>query len=270
MTVAIDVRGVFRSYDEKTKNPLCMDRDTRIVDRADNCMKENNCACGFRKQGRYCISNIRLFRDLPAPIQEQLIGKAVHSSHARGSFLVANGDEIRSALIIRSGKIKISRSEASGEEHILDVLHDGQAVWHGIFLKDHVYHYDVICLTDVQLCEIPREELLSVFRENPQVTMNLIGMLSTELDEAEEKALLLSIREPKKRLAEFLLYRDRRCLGGEIHLKLEDIAASVNLRTETVSRNIAQLARDGLIERRGRGRLCVTDRDRLAEFVRKA
>ena len=150
-------------------------------------MKEDSCACGFRKQGRYCISNIRLFRDLPAPIQEQLIGKAVHSSHARGSFLVANGDEIRSALIIRSGKIKISRSEASGEEHILDVLHDGQAVWHGIFLKDHVYHYDVICLTDVQLCEIPREELLSVFRENPQVTMNLIGMLSTELDEAEEE-----------------------------------------------------------------------------------
>ena len=148
MTVAIDVRGVFRSYDEKTKNPLCMDRDTRIVDRTENCMKEDSCACGFRKQGRYCISNIRLFRDLPAPIQEQLIGKAVHSSHARGSFLVANGDEIRSALIIRSGKIKISRSEASGEEHILDVLHDGQAVWHGIFLKDHVYHYDVICLTD--------------------------------------------------------------------------------------------------------------------------
>ncbi|MDD5940566.1 MAG: Crp/Fnr family transcriptional regulator [Lachnospiraceae bacterium] len=224
---------------------------------------KKECGCSFRKEGKYCISGIRLFRDLPMKIQGQLIERAVHTQHARGSYLVSNGDEIRSALIIRKGKVKISRTEATGDEHILDVLHDGQAVWHGIFLEDHTYHYDVICLTDVKLCEIPRQELLAVFKENPQVTMNLIGMLSTELDEAEEKVLILSIREPGKRVAEFLLYRDRRCLGGEISLKLEDIAASVNLRVETVSRHIAEFVREGLIERTGRGRLRVKDRDGL-------
>lgn len=230
-------------------------------------MKTDDCTCSFRRDGKFCITGIRLFRDLPLPIQEQLVRNAVHSVHPRGSRLVSNGDEIRSALILRSGKIKISRTEASGEEHILDVLHDGQAVWHGIFLKDHSYHYDVICLTEVKLCEIPREELLEVFHRSPQVTMNLIEMLSTDLDEAEEKVLILSIREPKKRVAEFLLYRDRRCLGGEISLKLEDIAASVNLRLETVSRNITQLAGEGLIERTGRGKLRVTDRDGLRNFA---
>ena len=49
-------------------------------------------------------------------------------------------------------------------------------------------------------------------------------------------------------------------MGPEIHLKLEDIANSVGLRPETVSRNIAQFVREGLVERPGRGRLLVADR----------
>lgn len=228
---------------------------------------QKRCDCAFYGKDTWCISRIRLFRDLSPEIQKKLIREAVHSEHPKGSTLVSEGDEIRSVLIIRSGKVKTRRIEASGEEHILDVLHDGQAVWHGIFLKNPQYRYDVVCLTDVTLCEIPREELTGVFRRNPQVSMNLIGMLSTELEEAEEKILLLSIREPQKRIAEFLLWRDHRCLGDEIHLKLDDIASSVNLRIETVSRNLVRMEREDLVARVGRGRLKVLDRERLRAYA---
>ncbi len=96
-----------------------------------------------------------------------------------------------------------------GEERVLDVLHDGQAIWHGMFLEDHVYHYSVGCLSDVQFCSIKRTAFEKVLERHPDVALSLIQMLSTELDEAEERAALLSVHNPRVRLAGFLLCRDR-------------------------------------------------------------
>ena len=92
--------------------------------------------------------------------------------------------------------------------------------------------------------------------------------IKAQLDEAEERILMLSIRDPRQRLAKYLLARDQRCAGPEIRLKLEDIAASVGLRPETVSRNIARFAREGLIERPGRGRILVVDHEGLRTISR--
>lgn len=75
--------------------------------------------------------------------------------------------------------------------------------------------------------------------------------------------MMLSIRDPRRRLAEYLLIRDGSCAGPEIHLRLEDIANSIGLRPETVSRHIARFDREGLVKRTGRGRLLVLDREGL-------
>ena len=125
-------------------------------------MPAHKCQCAYTDKRRFCISHIRLFERLPMALQGQLVARSVHSVHPRGSALVREGDPIDSVLIIQRGKVKIASTDASGEEHILDVLHDGQAIWHGIFLKDHIYHYDVICLEPVTLCEIPRDALTEV------------------------------------------------------------------------------------------------------------
>ena len=168
---------------------------------------------------------------------------------------------------MRTGRIKTFRIGSDGKEYVLDVLHDGQALWHGMFLEDHTYRYSVGCLTRVELCRIHRSDFEALLSRHPDVTLGLIRMVCTELNDAEEKIMMLGIRDPRQRLAEYLLIRDRRCAGPEIRLKLEDIASSVGLRAETVSRNVAQLAREGLIERTGRGRLRVIDHAGLAAIA---
>lgn len=80
--------------------------------------------------------------------------------------------------------------------------------------------------------------------------------------------MMLTIRDPRRRLAEYLLLRNRKCAGPEIHLKLDDIANSIGLRPETVSRHIAQFDREGLVRRTGRGRLLVIDRAGLTAVAR--
>ncbi len=219
--------------------------------------------CAFSRAGSSCMDNIHLFSGLPAASKRELLACSRHSSHPKGAILVQEGDPIESIIIVRSGRIKTYKSSLDGDEHLLDVLHAGQALWHGMFLTDHTYRYSVECLTPVELCRIHRADFELLLANHPDVALGLIRMVCTELDEAEKKIMMLGIRDPRRRLAEFLLTRDQRCAGPEINLKLEDIASAVGLRPETVSRNVARFVREDLIERTGRGRLRVIDHDAL-------
>ncbi len=220
--------------------------------------------CAFSRAGSSCMDNIRLFADLPSPAKRELLARTRHTTHESGAIIAHEGDPIESIIVVRSGRIKTYRSTSDGEQYVLDVLHDGQALWHGLFLDNHTYGYSVSCLTPVRLCRIHRADVEQMLANHPDVAMGLIRMVCTELDRAEERIMMLSIRDPRRRLAEYLLVRDRSCTGPEIHLKLEDIASSVGLRPETVSRNIARFDREGLVKRTGRGRLLVLDREGLA------
>jgi CRP/FNR family transcriptional regulator len=228
----------------------------------EQCLKN----CPYRNKDTYCTDSIRLFQHLPEDARQELRALAIHTSRKKKEIIARNGDLIDSVLIIRSGEVKTSVSDEAGREHVFDFLHGGQAIWHGIFLQNHRYTYDVTAVSDVSLCIIRRDDFMRVLRKNPDTAMYLIEMLSTELQDANEKNIVLSIKDPTARLASFLDFHDARARGEEIHMKLEDIANAISLRPETVSRSIASLTRKKLIVRTGRGRIRVIDPVGLAEI----
>lgn len=224
--------------------------------------------CPYGSSQTLCTSQIRIFKALPESEQRKLIAGAVHVDYEKGHLLIEEGSEVENIIIIRHGRVKICRFDAAGEEYILDILHDGQAIWHDMFLQDHTYHYSAVCMTDIGACLISRRKFMDILAEQPETALSLIAMLSTELKDAKDKVMLLSIRDPQVRLAGFLLDKDMTCVNGRIQMTLDDIAASIGLRPETVSRNITRLERKGLIHRIGRGVLKVTDRKGLQEYFR--
>lgn len=123
--------------------------------------------CAFSRAGSSCMENIRLFADLPADAKRELLACSRHSTHESGSIIVHEGDPIESIIVVRSGRIKTYRTTPGGKEYVLDVLHDGQALWYGMFLKDHIYHYSVECLTRVQLCRIHRADFETMLANHP-------------------------------------------------------------------------------------------------------
>ena len=222
--------------------------------------------CPFRKNNKLCTSEIRLFKSLPKDVQEDLVNHSDHIQYPKGKIIAQEGDKIDSVLIIRHGRIKTCRYDASGEEYIMDVLHEGQAIWHDMFLNDYTYHYNIVTLSTTMVCKIKRTDFMHLLTKYPNATMSLITMLSTELQEAKEKAQLLSVRQPLIRLAGFLISKDTTCTNHVIRMKLDDIAASIGLRAETVSRCISKLEEQQLITRLGQGKLKVTNRLKLLEL----
>lgn len=227
---------------------------------------EKNRECPFRKNHTLCTSQIRLFQPLPLDVQEMLVSESEHRTYKKGEEIAHVGDSIEEVIIIREGRVKTCQIDASGDEYIMDILHESQAIWHDMFLKDHTYHYSIIALSEVTVCTIKRQTFMQMLGKYPTCAMSLIAMLSTELQEAKEKAQLLSIRQPLTRLAGFLLNKDQTCTNHEIKMKLDDIAASIGLRPETVSRCISKLENEHLIERLGQGKLKVIDQTNLLEL----
>lgn len=222
--------------------------------------------CRNCKNSALCMTAIPLFRDLPEEVQKSLTYHSVQSARAKGSTLFRAGEKVDSVLIIRRGRIKLCKYDVDGNEYILDIINNGDAIWENLFLEDAVFSYSAVCLSEVELCEIRKSEFIRILADHPSIAMNLISLLSRRLQDSNEKALLLSIHDPKVRLAGFLLDRDIRCVGPEIKLKLEDIAASIGLRPETVSRNLSNFEKAHLIKRLGHGKIIVTDRSGLKEI----
>lgn len=210
-----------------------------------------------------CLDGLDVFRELPEEARRDLVGRSTVRDFPKAAVLAHTGDPIRSVLVVISGKIKTFRTDAEGEEYLLDVLHDGEAVWHAIFREDHVYHCTIAALTEVRACLIPRDAFYELIEEYPTMAMGLILTIGGKLVEAEDRIMTLGIRDPRRRLAGYLLDRDRRCIGPSINLRLDDIASSVGLRPETVSRTITAFEREGLVMRQGRGKLQVRDRTGL-------
>lgn len=217
-------------------------------------------------KGIWHTMNIPLFGEIPSDVQKSITEHSVQTTKRKGSYLFRAGDEVDSVIIIKKGRIKLCKNDADGNEYILDIIHDGDAIWENLFFKDAVFSYSAVCLSKADVWAISKSKFMEFIADFPSIAMNLISMLSLRLKDSNEKVMLLSIRDPKVRLAGFLLDRDIRCVGPEIKLKLEDIAASIGLRPETVSRNLSLFEKNSLIKRLGKGRILVTDRKGLKEI----
>lgn len=225
---------------------------------------EEDCAdCGERDD---CEGDILFLQSMPEKEQKILSGKIVRRTLKKGGILFREGERVNAIYMIRSGRIKLTRYDAEGREQIVGIFETGETIWEGMLLEDSKFPYSAKALTHSIVCVLYREDFLHVL-EDPSVSMRILAMLSRKLHDANERNMVLSTKNPKSRLAAFLLYREKRDQDESIHMTLDDIAASLNMRPETVSRKLGELIDEGLIERAGKSRIRILDFEGMEELI---
>lgn len=226
--------------------------------------------CQTCSRGNLCTSSIPLFQSLDYRIQEKLASSAKHVFYKKGDRIFSEGDSCDRIYIVHQGKIKLSAIDPKGKENIIDILLPGDSLGEDRFLGQGQFPFDALCLEDTATCQIDGLSFRQVFAENPQAFMDLIAALSEKIKGQEEKIILLSENDTAKRLASFLLMRSRRISASTIELSIEDIAASINLRAETISRKIQVLRDLGLVKREGKSKITILDIEKLKEYVKNS
>lgn len=207
-----------------------------------------------------------LFEGITDNVRDRLMENAVIHTKKKNTYLFKEGEKVDRVWRISKGQVKLSKYDGEGHEQIIGIFSEEDAIWEGLFLKDSTYPYSAVCLTNVEVSSILTKDFSAALVSEPKAMMRIIEMLSKKLHDANERNIILSKKDPKAKIAGLLIYRKERTSNEEIYLKLEDIAASVNLRPETVSRKLREIENDGIIERKGHGRIRIIDFSSLMEI----
>ena len=227
-------------------------------------MNEEPCqGCeGCAERSCLCTAKVSIFAGLSEEGQRKLVRIAHHRDFRRGETVFLAGDKADSILIVRFGKLKLSRVSPEGQEVVLDLLSGGDVIGEQTLYSGDVRGMDGIALEDCGICLISVSAIAELVMHQPDMGVRLLQSIGRKLSDAQRLVELLSCRHAQARLAGFLLLRWERAQGGTIDLSHEDIASSINLSRETVTRKLALLEETGLI--RLAGYRCILVREPLA------
>jgi CRP/FNR family transcriptional regulator, anaerobic regulatory protein len=137
-----------------------------------------------------------------------------------------------------------------------------------------VYVYSVEAITPVTLCRYPRAALGALCHKYPRLEERMMRGVMDELALAQDQMLMLGRQSARERVAALLLHLSERALqhgGGadpiELPMTRADIADYLGLTTETVSRTVTEMKREGLIALERPDRIALRDRPALSDLA---
>ena len=196
----------------------------------------------------------------------------VHRTLKRGDILFHGGDDSDHCATLITGALKISQVDAGGTEHILALIHPAGFVGE---LFAPVAHYDVVALTDSQLCVFPRRQYEEIVTRFPALGRALLRRSSEDLYESRALMALMTGRAAGQRIAGFLLAMANAASDSPCHpaarfdlpLTRGEIASLLGLTIETVSRQLTKFEKAGIIKRNGAGGVELLDSARLGPLA---
>ena len=222
--------------------------------------------CFFCAKHHLCSEHVQLLASLPEATQDKLRSTAIHKTLERDERLFHRGEAMEVLYIVVSGKIKLHSYDKQGNELIHNILLDGETIGEELFLEHGHYPYEATALEKTNICGIKDKDFKQALDQEPQLRMQLTLELNRKLKDANTLNLILLENDAAKRVAAFLLWRGQKLQGDQIELGLDEIASSINLRRETVSRKLSELREAGLIERHGKRKIQITDWEGLKAF----
>jgi CRP/FNR family transcriptional regulator, anaerobic regulatory protein len=193
----------------------------------------------------------------------------------RGNAIVWEGDESLVVANVIEGVLKITMGLSDGREQIVGIVFPSDFIGRP-FGKDSPY--SITALTDAELCVFSRSAFDGFARQHPDLEHKLLRRTFDELDRAREWMLLLGKKTASERVATLLLEMSARlgeqgCNAGtdalnrfELPLDRQQIADMLGLTIETVSRQLARLKAQGLIDLPNRKLVIIRERSRLSEL----
>lgn len=213
-----------------------------------------------------------VFAALPDSDIDSIAGLVRVRRHPKGAFVVMRGEPATGLYLLSSGRLKLTIASPDGKELVLGHLtapaHFGEAS-----LADGQLHAaDVVAVTEVETLVLGSRDLSDTVRARPRVAMSLIGALSERLGETIARLEDLTFHDAAHRVMRVVLNiataqhdaSGTALVRGFTHY---DIATLAGTSRETASRVISSLARDGVVEMRGRAIL--VDMDRLCAEMRR-
>jgi CRP/FNR family transcriptional regulator len=189
----------------------------------------------------------------------------------RHQSLFIEGDPAQHLFTVTDGVMRIYKLLPDGRRQITGFLYPGDFLG----LPDNeAYAYSAEALCDVALCRYPRDKLVALLKRFPKMEHRLLAFERHELAAAQDQVMLLGRKTARERVASFLVTMSERAAqrgqpDNTISLPMtrNEVGDYLGLTTETVSRTVSHLKREGIIITLQHGDIEITERERLREIA---
>ena len=196
--------------------------------------------CAIRAMVLFADLNEDDFKLIHAPIDDFL--------YQTGQALYDEADSALGVFTIRQGMVKLVRVTADGRERIVRVLLPGDVAGLEALATGH-YDSQAVALAPVSVCRIPLEVIQQLGGHSPRLHLKLMEKWHNALKQADDWLAELNFGSARQRVRNFV--RKMHAVSEDDTATLfarEDMGAMMDLKLETVSREVSTLVRSGVIE----------------------
>ena len=219
-----------------------------------------------------CI--VREFSSLKALNKDELLRMAdCKTSYTikKGEPIFEEGDSVNGIFCVKDGVCKLSKLSANGKDQIVKLVKPGELLGQRSLISDEPANLTAVALEDMEVCFIPKSEIMGFFNENNQFSMNVMKTICGDLKEADDHMVSMAQKSVKERLAETLLYLEDtfgKNEDGTLHIQLsrEELAGMIGTATESCIRLLSEMNKGGLIDLVGK-KIVIIDRSKLKRMA---
>lgn len=202
----------------------------------------------------HCI--VREFSSLKALNKEELLKMADCKTSLiikKGDVIFEEGENVNGIYCIKDGVCKLTKLSPNGKDHIIKLVKKGDLLGQRSMISEEPVNLSAVALEDMQVCFIPKTEIMGFFDKNNQFSMNVMKTICGDLKEADDIMVNLAQKNVKDRLAITLLYLLDTFGKNEdntlkIQLSRDELASMIGTATESCIRLLSDFNKLGLIE----------------------
>lgn len=219
-----------------------------------------------------CI--VREFSAIKALKKEELLRIAdCKTSYTikKGEPIFYEGDTLNGIYCIKDGVCKLSKLSDNGKDQIVKLVKKGELLGQRSLISEESTNLSAIAIEDMQVCFIPKQEILQFFNENNQFSLNMMKSVCGDLKDADDTMVNLAQKTVKQRLAEVLIKLETDFGIHEdgslkIQLSREEIAGMIGTATESCIRLLSEFNKEGWISLQGK-KITITNKKELQKIV---
>ncbi|MNQ00808.1 Transcriptional activator protein Anr [compost metagenome] len=219
-----------------------------------------------------CI--VREFSSLKALNKDELVKLSdckTSLTVKKGEVIFEEGETINGIYCVKDGICKLSKLSPNGKDHIVKLIKKGELLGQRSMISDEPVNLTAVALEDMEVCFIPKTEVMGFFDKNNQFSMNVMKTICGDLKEADDHMVNMAQKTVKERLAETLLYlldtfgkNDDNTL--KVQLSRDELASMIGTATESCIRLLSDFNKLGLIELSGK-KIILKDINKLKKIA---
>lgn len=211
------------------------------------------------------IGYVSLFAGLEEGQLDKIWNLSVEQNFRKNEMILFEDEPDTRLFIIIKGIIKLTRISEEGREFIFSFLGEGDFFGELSLLDEEIRSTNAVAVKESTILSFNRSDYVKMFRQFPQITLNLLREMTQRLRERDRMIKSMSLQNATGKVAcTILRFADD---SGDINMgQVEiprlpphrDLANMVGTSRETISRALNWLTEHGYLQKVG-GRFIIKD-----------